>query len=106
MIRRAQAELKRVSDHELEGVGLTPVVTRVSADGFFLEDQTGRYDPPWPTTLGGVYQVGKKWAARSIVTLQNGAKTWVDIDARITAREKVTVPLGTFDTFRVDYQFN
>ena len=106
VIRSAQAELKRVSADELEGVGLTPVATRVNADGFVLQDQNGRYDPPWPTTPGGVFQVGKKWAPRSIVTQQNGSKSWVDIDARISAREKVTVPLGTFDTYRVDYQFN
>lgn len=100
-----RAQLKRVSDDELlgEAAGLPNV--RVTSQGFVLEDGNGKYDPPWPTTPGGEYQIGKKWSARSVLTLPNGRISWVDIDAHISARETVTVPLGTFNTFRIDYVF-
>jgi len=102
---RASAVLRSLSADEMEGVGTGMVSARVTAAGFVTRDGAGSYDPPWPTTPGGEFQVGKKWNARSIVTFANGSKGWVDIDARITAREMVTVPLGTLDTYRVDYTF-
>ena len=105
VMRRGQAEIKRVSEDEFDTLGLGPVPLRVNSAGFVLRDPSGQYDPPWPTAPGGVFQIGKKWSSRSIVTQPNGNKTWVDIDARIAAREKVTVPMGSFDTYRVDYQF-
>ena len=101
----ARAQLKRVSDNELIGEGTGMASTKVTTEGFVLEDINGKYDPPWPTTPGGEFQLGRKWSARSILTLPNGNKIWVDIDAHISAREAVTVPLGTFQTYRVDYLF-
>lgn len=101
----ARAQLKRVSDNELVGEATGMPSVRVTTEGFVLEDGNGKYDPPWPTTPGDEFQLGRKWSARSILTLRNGSKSWVDIDAHISARESVTVPLGTFQTYRVDYQF-
>ena len=104
--RVGSAVLRRVSEDEWEGRGTGMAVTRANSRAFLIQDAGGRYDPPWPTVPGGDFQVGKKWSSRSIFTPFNGSKSWVDIDATITAREKVTVPLGTFDAYRVDYSFN
>jgi hypothetical protein len=101
----AGAQLKRVSDVELLGEATGMASARVTSEGFVLEDGSGKYDPPWPTTPGGEFQVGKKWSARSVFTPPSGRTSWVDIDAHISARESVTVPLGTFNAFRIDYVF-
>ena len=104
-IGTARAELKRVSEFELVGEATGMRSSRVTSEGFVLEDGNGKYDPPWPTTPGGEFQVGKKWSARSVFTPPNGGKSWVDIDAHISSRESVTVPLGTFNAYRIDYLF-
>jgi Caspase domain len=46
------------------------------------------------------YAVGKRWSTRFDVV--GGGSGSVDLDFRIAAREKVTVPAGTFDCFRVE----
>jgi hypothetical protein len=101
----SSATLRRVSEDILESVGQSMASARVNSAGFVTQDGGGSYDPPWPTVPGGEFQVGKKWSARSIVTRASGATEWVDIDAKIGAFESVTVPLGTFDTYRIDYIF-
>lgn len=47
------------------------------------------------------YQLGKKWTASNTRT-ENGKKSIVTFDIRIAAVEKVRVPAGEFDTFRID----
>ena len=46
------------------------------------------------------YIVGKRWSTRFDVVA--GGQGTVDMDFRIVAREKITVPAGTFDCFRVE----
>jgi hypothetical protein len=46
-------------------------------------------------------QVGKRWSPRFKRTSPDGVTNW-DFDYRITGRERVTVPAGQFDTFRVE----
>lgn len=48
------------------------------------------------------YQPGKTWTAQFVVTDSAGAETVIRFDLRVTGRERVTVPAGTFDTFRVE----
>lgn len=48
------------------------------------------------------YQPGKTWAAQFVVTDGAGKETVIRFDLRVTGRERVTVPAGTFDTFRVE----
>jgi hypothetical protein len=48
------------------------------------------------------YSVGRKWATRYSVEYANGHKDWIELDFKVTARETITVPAGTFDTFRVE----
>ena len=46
------------------------------------------------------YAVGKRWATR--FELLEGGQGSVEAHFRITARERVTVPAGTFDCFRIE----
>ena len=46
------------------------------------------------------YVVGKRWSTRFDVIA--GGQGTVDMDFRIVRREKITVPAGTFDCFRVE----
>jgi uncharacterized caspase-like protein len=47
------------------------------------------------------YQVGKRWTTRFEVS-GRGAGASISLDYRVVAREKVTVPAGTFDCFRIE----
>ena len=46
-------------------------------------------------------QLGKKWTA-AFVTTRKGAPESVHFDVQITRREKISVPAGTFDAFKVE----
>ena len=47
--------------------------------------------------------VGKRWNTRfDVVGGPSSAQGTMDLDFRITAREKLTVPAGTFDCFRIE----
>ena len=48
------------------------------------------------------YSVGKKWSTRYNVILKNGRAGRIEMDLRIVAKEPITVPAGTFDTFRIE----
>ena len=61
-------------------------------------------DPYQQWIPSGDYQVGRKWFTRSILTTRDGAAQWVELNARVVAREKVTVPAGTFDAYRLEME--
>ncbi len=48
------------------------------------------------------YSVGKKWSTRYNVFLKSGRTGRIEMDFRIVTKEQVTVPAGTFDTFRIE----
>jgi hypothetical protein len=48
------------------------------------------------------YAVGRKWRTRFMTTNAQGVRSDTVLDFRITRREKVTVPAGTFDCFVVE----
>ena len=48
------------------------------------------------------YRVGKKWRTRFNVTNPKFGEFRVTFDIRIAARERVTVPAGTFDCYRLE----
>ena len=48
------------------------------------------------------FAVGKRWTTRFYVMPPKGGRGTVEINFRIVAREQVTVPAGTFDTFRLE----
>ena len=47
------------------------------------------------------YQTGKKWTLVASIETES-REDMVKIDARIGARERITVPAGDFDTYRID----
>ncbi len=47
------------------------------------------------------FSVGRRWNSRFIVTFPNGTRAANEQECAITARERVTVPAGTFDAFRI-----
>jgi hypothetical protein len=48
------------------------------------------------------YAVGKRWANRFVVTFPNGLRSINEFDCRVVAREKIVVPAGTFDAYRIE----
>ena len=61
-------------------------------------------DPYQQWIPAGEYQVGRKWFTRSIMTPRGGSPQWVELNGRVVAREKVTVPAGTFDTYKLQME--
>jgi hypothetical protein len=50
------------------------------------------------------YAVGKRWTTRYRETHRNGSVAEVVFDFQVVAREKITLPAGTFDAFRIEGQ--
>lgn len=91
-------------------------VTRVDPDSDIVEINNGlismdlmgnalsvrevKFDTPL-TFTPAEYQIGKKWTAMNTRTV-NGHKSIVTFDLHIAAVEKVRVPAGEFDAFRIE----
>ena len=73
--------------------------------GAVITDTIGTYDPPYTLIPGGEYQVGKRWSGRSIRSFGKGEKAWMDYSGRVVGRERITVAAGSFDTYRVEMDF-
>jgi Caspase domain len=99
------ATLRQVGPDLFEASGQGTALTRVNTSGFVFRDAGGTFDPPWNVIPGGELVVGNRSAARSIRTSPSGDKIWLDIESRIVAQERITTPLGTLETFRVEVQF-
>jgi len=79
--------------------------------GGFITDRLGN-----PTRVSGArnivgnqqfpadFQLGKTWATRFSGDNAHIGRFTIELTMRITARERVTVPAGTFDAFRVEGQ--
>ena len=94
----------------------TPRVTRIDYDedrvefndGLTITDLMGNaikigeavYDTPVQFSPAE-FQVGKKWTAAFRLT-RNGKTSNAYYDLQIVKRETITVPAGTFDTFRIE----
>jgi hypothetical protein len=48
------------------------------------------------------FSVGKRWTTRFVVTNPQGLAGQSEFDLKIVARERITVPAGTFDAFRIE----
>ncbi len=48
------------------------------------------------------YQVGKRWPAQFLVTQADGKQSNISFELRVAGRERITLPAGTFDTFRIE----
>src|SRR6185436_15113419 len=48
------------------------------------------------------YALGKKWTTRYNVITPNGRSSETEFEFRISRREKITVPAGTFECYVID----
>ncbi|MCW5605944.1 MAG: caspase family protein [Burkholderiales bacterium] len=48
------------------------------------------------------FAVGRRWRTRFRIVPSEGGDTVIDLDMRIADRERITVPAGTFNAFRVE----
>lgn len=48
------------------------------------------------------YSIGKRWSTRYPVYHPDGREDMIEREARVVARETITVPAGTFDCYRVE----
>jgi hypothetical protein len=67
--------------------------------GNFIKSGSRTYTPN--QLFGAELQLGKRWDVRMKVTNEGRMHT-SEYSAKVTAREKVTVPAGTFDAFKVE----
>ena len=105
VVRRAKGEIKYAGEDVFDAVGTNMGNTRATRDGFVISDPRGTFDPPWPVVPTGMFQVGKKWTGRSVLTRPNGDITTVDIQTRVAARERIQSAFGEIDTYRVEIHF-
>jgi hypothetical protein len=98
----ASVTIRLLGDDLVESVARGMGGSKATQAGFVVQDGGGAYDPPWATLPSGEYQIGKRWSARTIQTRLDGQKQWIDVESTIVRREQVTVPLGTFDTYRIE----
>jgi hypothetical protein len=48
------------------------------------------------------YQLGKRWPAQFLVTQADGRQLAMTFELRVAARERITLPAGTFDAYRIE----
>ncbi|MES2974671.1 MAG: caspase family protein [Pseudomonadota bacterium] len=75
----------------------------VTPQSGIIRNNFGSFDPPY----GGApaeFQIGKAWEARSTQKANDGNSYQFRGSFKIVARETVTVPAGTFQTWVIDYQ--
>jgi hypothetical protein len=73
-------------------------MTRLSA---FIKNPRGSFDTPF----GGVpveLQVGKKWTSRATQIAADGQVYQLEARSRISSRETIQVPAGTFQTYLIE----
>lgn len=96
---KVTARVTRVDGDLIEVNNGSIVVTALSA--IIKNPGGGTFDPP----NGGLpveLQVGKKWSGRSTQTRTDGRKFELQSESKITARETITVPAGTFQTYLIE----
>lgn len=90
-------------------------VSRIQSDEVFYEDSAwvtdlfgnnvrdpeGRRWTPYQFFIPD-YQIGKRWSAQFVVTLPNGRNATLRFSLRVAGRERITLPSGTFDAFRIE----
>ncbi|WP_300449742.1 caspase family protein [Accumulibacter sp.] len=48
------------------------------------------------------YALGKRWPAQFIVSQPDGRQVSIRFELRVAARERITLPAGTFDSYRIE----
>ena len=78
-------------------------------NGQFIKDRLGNLikegngiEYTDPQLYAAEYSVGKKWTTRYRGVAINGQRWEIEIDVKVSTRELITVPAGTFDAFKVE----
>ena len=102
--RRLQVRVTQVGQDRADYVGLRSdgIPSASTLAGAVISDGLGSYDPPYTLIPGGDFQLGKRWSGRSLRTGPGGSRGWMEYTGRIVARERIQVPAGGFDTWRVE----
>ena len=69
--------------------------------GNLTRDPEGRKWTPYQFFIPE-YKLGKRWQAQFIVTEPSGEDVNVTFNLRAASRERITLPGGTFDTYRIE----
>lgn len=78
---------------------------KVTPSGAIIRTIAGATLDPYQQWIpSGEYQVGKRWFTRSMLIPKSGLPQWVELHGRVVSREKVSVPAGTFDTFKMEME--
>lgn len=84
-----------IKDDLVEINGGRTVLTLLAAQ---VRNSFGSYDPPF-AGQPAEYQIGKEWEVRSTQNTSDGRIVNLRGKARVLARETITVPAGTFQTY-------
>jgi len=105
-LQAGEAAVDRIAGDVVEGrIGSSRF--RTTQAGEVSESSYGSFDPPLMQLPAGPLQIGHRWSGRSDFRLPGASEVrWVDWRGKVLAAEKVTVPAGTFDTFKVELQLS
>lgn len=101
----SQAETKRSTDTVIEIVGDEVryndgnKVTDLFGNNVRAPD--GKRWTPYQFFIND-YALGKRWPAQFVITQPDGSTVGVRFELRVAARERITLPAGTFDSYRIE----
>ena len=98
-LRRTRGKVTKVGPERVEinnGALIRTPEGGTIRNPFFTNAEPPRLDLP-----AGEYVLGKKWTYRSIETGLRGQVNWTEGEVKIVALEDITVPAGTFKTYKL-----
>jgi hypothetical protein len=91
----------------VSGLQRTSMTLFYTPDGANLGTNYSRYDPPQPYMPAGPLQAGQRWRIAYVARGNAGVQTLpVTGEGQIIGREKLTVPAGTYDTYKLQQTNN
>jgi Caspase domain len=107
-MRTRSPNISSIKDGLVNMAGGSVFTTR--GEVVFATTSGNTFDPPRPFIPADGIAVGKKWTSRSIVTGEgvgkgkggNSTENWVEDEGQVLAIETITVPAGTFKTFKIE----
>lgn len=104
LLTRAELGRSQVSVKRIDGDEVHYSDGKVSdLFGNNVRSPDGQRWTPYQFFIAG-YQLGKRWPAQFLTTLADGRKANMEFQLRVVARERITLPAGTFDAFRIEAQ--
>ena len=99
---RTQSRVTKIDENTVE---INNGRTVLTPEGATVRNRfIANMSPPRLDLPAGEYILGKKWTFRSIETSPKGNSFWVEGEIKIVALETITVPAGTFKTFKLELE--